>query len=55
MCAGGRRPPNAVDHELAQLQEDYDGIMRQANADRLRYDQIEAALSTTRDDGPWLN
>jgi septation ring formation regulator EzrA len=44
------------DHELSELQDDYQDIVRQMKAERQRYDQIEAALNTPHDpDDPWLN
>jgi hypothetical protein len=52
--ADANRHP-ALDAELSALQNDYHDIVAQYQDERQRYDQIEAALNTTRDDGPWLN
>jgi hypothetical protein len=52
---GRRQLAASLDYQLEMLQSDYEDIKRLANEERQRYDEIEAALNTTRDDGPSLN
>jgi hypothetical protein len=46
----------AFDDKLAELQDDYQDVIREMKSERQRYHQIKAALNTSRDpDDPWLS